>query len=94
MNQQEQRHILQEDAFHAHHQIGEKPTRKPKMQSQLFCACGNGLKCEGICREQHLYRARYASPMIKTKAAKSFVPATRTQWADKCPESYEIPVKS
>ena len=53
----------------------------------LICACGNGLKCEGICREQHLHRPRMANPTVKKDAG---VPKS---WADKCPESYELPRK-
>jgi len=60
--------------------------RKQNQQTELLCAC-NGLKCDGICREQHLYRPRFANPKAATKGAVS-----RTQWADKCPSAYEKPV--
>ena len=54
----------------------------------LMCACGNNLKCEGICREQHLYRPRYTNSTIKKDVGVS------KSWADKCPEAYELPRKS
>jgi len=28
------------------------------MEENFFCACGNGLKCKGICRETNLFRKR------------------------------------
>ena len=33
------------------------------MEQDYLCACGNKLKCEGSCREEHLFRARkFANP--------------------------------
>ncbi len=88
----------QEEAAVCHHQTNElNKVRKVNQQSQnpnrvLLCACGTGIKCDGICRELHLYRPRLANPAAK-KADKKAEPV-RTQWAEKCPESYEQPVKS
>lgn len=28
------------------------------MEQEFLCACGNGLKCKGICRETNLFRKR------------------------------------
>ena len=60
-----------------------KQKSKQKQSQELFCAC-NGLKCDGICRELHLYRERFAG----VKGDSRGTPVNR-QWAEKCPSAYE-----
>lgn len=55
----------------------------PQTEKQLFCAC-NGLKCDGICRELHLNRPRFANPKTKKNNI-----ALSIAWAKRCPEAYE-----
>ena len=67
-------------------QIDDRNYRQNPIQDQeLLCAC-TGTSCEGICKEQHLHRPRYAIS-IKPKGKES-ESAVREQWAEKCPEAY------
>ena len=59
---------------------------KPKQDQELLCACGG--KCEGICREQHLYRERTANPTAKAKGAVGI--KSWTNPPNQCPESYTL----
>ena len=57
--------------------------REPSVQNDnLLCAC-TGLACEGVCRETHLHRPRYANPMAKKDTD------VKKSWAEKCPEAYK-----
>ena len=59
-------------------------SRKPSVQNDdnLLCAC-TGLACEGVCRETHLHRPRFANPMAKKDTG------VQKSWAEKCPEAYK-----
>lgn len=50
--------------------------------NNLLCAC-TGLACEGVCREMHLHRPRFANPTAKKDAG------VQKSWAEKCPEAYK-----
>ena len=73
--------MLQEFAGRTH---CEKPNQqiKSKDDRKLLCACGG--RCEGVCREQHLHRPRFANPKATAKGA-----IGQTQWAKRCPSAYE-----
>ena len=82
----------QEMGFAAVHQFRELGATSKRLRQndekqvqELFCSC-NGLKCDGICRETHLNRPRFANPKPKKN-----VPLNK-MWAEKCPEAYEQPV--
>jgi len=82
-----------EVAFDAHWQAGtdeqsdnrndarRKAVQATQSDDNMLCAC-TGLMCEGICRELHLHRPRFANPTAKKDAA------VNTSWTTKCPESY------
>ena len=39
------------------------------MEQDFLCACGNKMKCEGSCKEEHLFRARHFAGPNRCPAA-------------------------
>lgn len=87
---QNQQLLERENAFVSHHQVNEAARSLRKLsdairnqqEPELFCAC-NSLKCDGICRELHLNRPRFANPTAKKDSG------VKKMWTEKCPEAYE-----
>jgi len=98
MNRQDQRKadahrnqqlIEREMTFNAHWQPGfdkqiddRNHRRVERQESELLCASGG--RCEGICREQHLNRPRFAGVKMPKNPNEK-----RKPWAERCPSAYE-----
>lgn len=69
----------------SHRQKFNKPSKVVSSGFGLLCASGG--KCEGICREEHLHRPRYAGVKAGVKDERG--QSGQSQWAERCPSAYE-----
>jgi hypothetical protein len=72
-------------------QIDDRAKRqKSKNQPKAELQCASGGKCEGICRELHLHKPRYAGVKSSKKGDSRGTPVP-SQWAERCPSAHEKP---